>query len=76
MKLETYQEEGTDVALSDADQPKDSWRWRLIGDNGEEVANSGEPFYSRENAERNFLRTINSGLAAWVAYCQEKVRNG
>ncbi len=29
-----------------------SWRWRLIDDNGEKVASSGESFDSKSNAKR------------------------
>lgn len=29
------------------------WRWRLVARNGKIIANSGEAFYSRENAERS-----------------------
>ncbi len=29
-----------------------SWRWRLIDDNGEKVATSGESFDSKSNAKR------------------------
>jgi len=28
------------------------WRWRLVAQNGEKIASSGEAFYSRENAKR------------------------
>ena len=30
----------------------DNWRWRLVDDNGEKVATSGESFDSKSNAKR------------------------
>lgn len=30
----------------------DKWRWRLVDDNGEKVASSGESFDSKSNAKR------------------------
>lgn len=29
------------------------WRWRLVAGNGKLIANSGEAFYSKENAQRS-----------------------
>lgn len=74
MKLEVYPQATEDDAEVDlSGQPKNVWRWRLTGANGEITESSNEAYYAKEDAERNYLLFLNEGYAAWVEYCKQKV---
>lgn len=44
----------------------DKWRWRLVDNNGEKVASSGESFDSKSNAKRAAENVKSSAPGATV----------
>lgn len=45
------------------DDEAGEWRWRLVADNGETVADGAEGYASRANAQRA-VETVTAGLSA------------
>jgi uncharacterized protein YegP (UPF0339 family) len=44
----------------------DEWRWRLVHDNGNIIADSGEGYSTRQNAEKGLRRVKNNAPNADV----------